>query len=667
MNIDSSGFSLFFLKRLKCMICELILRDPHSLSCGHVFCKRCIDLLVVPAAPPQRCPQCHQELLAAEPSPGQPAGALQSPPANTLLSLLIATIRENMPALSHGDRSLPLSASPYASPVIDPSALDAVSLNSSPLLSSSASSPLITSSSPLITSSSPLLTHSSSSSSSSSSPLRSSPANTNLMHPPPSSSSPLRDLGSPSLDVAAIESGGVKEGGKEGDIGKEGGAGLHAQLVSLKEKVGARLGKLIRCGQCGQPCESYCEDAECQALFCAACRPHPAAHQHRVVPLAQVTSTLPSEWTFHRPCGHRSEKETEAMHIHLSNQLSQASAQLTSKLRALSSVHHRHAPYISNTAISGTLSHPHPLSQQQLQHQQQLQLQHQQQVQQQQQSLPHIPGPNLIGCIGGAERERHGFYSNWFPWGLALDASRNVLVCDYTKHQIRFYSNDGGLLMTFGSRGQGAGQFCRPLGIAVNREGNLLVVDSDNHRICMLSAGGSFLSTLGGAGSGDVQFHHPRAVIVNQSDGTFLVADTGNHRILKFNHLRELVLSFGNRGAALGRFAFPFAAAISPTTANIFVSDHANHRVQVFDPTGLPLFAFGTFGKMPGQFAQPCGLAINKESRIFVCDYLNNRCQYFTEDGVFLGWFKVPHPKDIVIDINGHIMISTPHGIQVFQ
>ena len=91
----------------------------------------------------------------------------------------------------------------------------------------------------------------------------------------------------------------------------------------------------------------------------------------------------------------------------------------------------------------------------------------------------------------------------------------------------------GRFLTTWGSSGNGDGQFDGPFGVAVDGSGNVFVVDDGNNRIQKFTNTGAFLTTWGSSGSGDGQFIMPLFVAVEGSGNVF-VADNNNNRIQKF-------------------------------------------------------------------------------------------------------------------------------------
>jgi DNA-binding beta-propeller fold protein YncE len=122
---------------------------------------------------------------------------------------------------------------------------------------------------------------------------------------------------------------------------------------------------------------------------------------------------------------------------------------------------------------------------------------------------------------------------------VATSASGNVYVaaacwdgisCAFA--HIQEFDAVGILLNAWGSFGYGDGQFW-PLGMATDASGSVYVADAFSSRIQKFDAGGAFLIAFGSGGSGNGQFSLPTGIATDAS-GDLYVADTGNDRIQKF-------------------------------------------------------------------------------------------------------------------------------------
>jgi DNA-binding beta-propeller fold protein YncE len=74
----------------------------------------------------------------------------------------------------------------------------------------------------------------------------------------------------------------------------------------------------------------------------------------------------------------------------------------------------------------------------------------------------------------------------------------------------------------------------------------------------------------------------------------------------------------------------------------VYVSEYNNNRIQYFTPLGSFLGTWGKIGTEEGEFVNPNQIAVTADGRVFVADTSNYRIQYFTSDGKFLGKLGVP-------------------------
>ncbi len=110
----------------------------------------------------------------------------------------------------------------------------------------------------------------------------------------------------------------------------------------------------------------------------------------------------------------------------------------------------------------------------------------------------------------------------------------------------------------------------------------------------------------------------------------------------------ETVLTLTSLGSTI-----PRGLAYDESTGNFYVATgSAVHRV---DPTGTVVNSFGSAGSANGQFggwdADTNGLHFNQTTgQLYVADYGNNRVQYFTAAGVYVGKWTVTGPSVLCAD-----------------
>ncbi len=117
--------------------------------------------------------------------------------------------------------------------------------------------------------------------------------------------------------------------------------------------------------------------------------------------------------------------------------------------------------------------------------------------------------------------------------GIAVSSTSHIFVTDIVKHRVLKYTAEGNLETSWGSLGQGDGQFNLPSGVAVDSSGFVYIADSNNNRIQKFTYNGSFITKWGSGGNGDGKFNGPMRLTVD-ADGNVYVSDSGHNCIQKF-------------------------------------------------------------------------------------------------------------------------------------
>ncbi|MFH1366644.1 MAG: T9SS type A sorting domain-containing protein [Patescibacteria group bacterium] len=97
----------------------------------------------------------------------------------------------------------------------------------------------------------------------------------------------------------------------------------------------------------------------------------------------------------------------------------------------------------------------------------------------------------------------------------------------------------------------------------------------------------------------------------------------------------EFILKWGTAGTGDGQFNCP-AGIAADAWGNVYVADYMNDRVQKFTSDGVFIRKWGTYGTGNGQFNYPAGIAADAWGNVYVAEYGNNRVQKFTSDGTFI-------------------------------
>ena len=214
-----------------------------------------------------------------------------------------------------------------------------------------------------------------------------------------------------------------------------------------------------------------------------------------------------------------------------------------------------------------------------------------------------------------------------------------------------------------------------PWGVAVNQKGEVIVAEGNGHCVSIFSPTGEKLRLFGLQGSGQGQFNGPRGVAVDDN-GNILVVDQDNHRIQKFTPDGTFITTVGKKGNNLLEFNQPLGIAIHPLNKRVYIADCNNHRLQILNPDLTFSSSFGSRGSGNGQFLHPWDVAFDCAGNVHVVDTQNNRVQVFTAEGEILRKFgnkgsgngDLNNPTGISIDSDNVVYVTElwNHRVSVF-
>jgi DNA-binding beta-propeller fold protein YncE len=204
------------------------------------------------------------------------------------------------------------------------------------------------------------------------------------------------------------------------------------------------------------------------------------------------------------------------------------------------------------------------------------------------------------------------------------------------------------------------GFFKRPKGwtwveiadVAVDPEDNVWVFSRGKHPITVFDRDGNFLDAWGEIDGESFTFPHGISV---GRDGFVYTTDSRDHTIRKWTKDGRPVLVLGtphhNTPTFSGEpFSRPSHATVG-SNGDIYVSDgHGNARVHVFDPDGRHKLSWGRPGHGPGEFDIVHSVFVDQDAgdRVYVTDRYNNRIQFFSPSGDYIGeWGGLRLPQSV--------------------
>ena len=217
----------------------------------------------------------------------------------------------------------------------------------------------------------------------------------------------------------------------------------------------------------------------------------------------------------------------------------------------------------------------------------------------------------------------------------------------------------------------------QPWGVTVGDSGEIVVAERKSlyHCVSTFTQNGERIGRFGAMGSGHGKFNHPTSVVFD-SAGNILVVDGGNHRVQKFTAEEKFITAVGKKGSEHVEFELPVGIGLSLTNKKVYVCDRRNHRVQILNEDLTFSSSFGSSGSGDEQFNCPWDVAFDSTGSVYIADGGNHCIQVFTPEGKFLRKFgkegrgegELDLPSSVCIDYNDIVYITelNNHRVSIF-
>ncbi|HXJ79670.1 MAG TPA: peptidyl-alpha-hydroxyglycine alpha-amidating lyase family protein [Candidatus Methylomirabilis sp.] len=235
---------------------------------------------------------------------------------------------------------------------------------------------------------------------------------------------------------------------------------------------------------------------------------------------------------------------------------------------------------------------------------------------------------------------------------VTVDAQDRVYCFNRSAdHPVVVFDRDGRYLSSWG-----AGLFAFPHTIRTDASGNLWLVDRDHGQMMYFTPDGKLLRTIGTRGyrsdtgvdaseprstayrkitHAGGPFNLPTDIAVAPSGEMFVTDGYGNARVHKFAADGTHLFSWGEPGSGPGQFRLPHAVWID-RHERVMVCDRENDRVQVFDQQGHFLHAW------PTRLIGPAVFYVDADDIVYIPEHNGGLVSVLTLDGERLAQWGDP-------------------------
>jgi outer membrane protein assembly factor BamB len=273
---------------------------------------------------------------------------------------------------------------------------------------------------------------------------------------------------------------------------------------------------------------------------------------------------------------------------------------------------------------------------------------------------------------------------DFVPWGLAKAPDGRLWAAEGLSNRFAIFTPDGKFVETWGSSGDGEGQFDLlrangdPYGMmAFEPDGSFFVLDVGNHRVQAFDRDRTFVREWGSLGMDPGQFTEPGGMDVD-ADGNLSVVDNVRGVIETYRPDGTIVSTIPGfpeeLGATVGVNAGANQLKIGPN-GHFYLSVVRPNVVAEIDRDGKLVRTFGAAGRPGALSEQPNGVAFDATGRLYVGQGPTRGdapgVLVFTPDGTYLGGFgalgvadgELGFPWGLVVDESG-IYISDAGAVE---
>jgi DNA-binding beta-propeller fold protein YncE len=213
--------------------------------------------------------------------------------------------------------------------------------------------------------------------------------------------------------------------------------------------------------------------------------------------------------------------------------------------------------------------------------------------------------------------------------------------------------------------------------VDVDSDDNVYVFTRSPRPVMIFDKTGKFIHAWGEMD--EHYFRDPHGISI-APDGTVWTADEHDHTVRQWTKDGKPLMTLGRVDWPPPEPGAPFnqpTCADVASNGDVYVSDGANTpnpRIHCFDSSGTLKFSWGSKGSGPGQFQKLHSVFIDQSDndKVYAADRMNNRVQYFSPKGEYLGEWKEllmansvrkgPDGAFYVAELQGRISVLSASG-----
>jgi len=216
------------------------------------------------------------------------------------------------------------------------------------------------------------------------------------------------------------------------------------------------------------------------------------------------------------------------------------------------------------------------------------------------------------------------------PYGVAVSKGK-IMVCDTYIHGLDIIDMEKNKFEQFIPGGKG--ELKVPLNCFVGKNEYLYIADAERKQIVVFDENRKYVNAFG-----EVENFKPVDVFVQ--DDKIWVTNLAGHQINVYSNDSSFTLlnSFPevNKNDANSLFS---PTNIFVTGDKVYVTDFGDFKVKIYTLEGEFISSVGTYGEGIGQLARPKGIAVDRDTNLFVVDAGFENTQIFNKEGNLLMFF----------------------------